>query len=52
MIDWEKTSLKPYVEMMDKHALALMEEVRQSKRGRGAGEERFMKPLASGVLTS
>ncbi|KAF7795624.1 hypothetical protein EIP86_006789 [Pleurotus ostreatoroseus] len=35
--DWEKTSLKPYVQMLDKHALALMEEVRRSKRGAGAG---------------
>lgn len=34
--DWEKTSLKPYVEMLDKHALALMEEVRRVKRERGA----------------
>jgi DNA primase small subunit len=33
--DWEKTSLKPYVDMMDKHALALMEEVRRNKRGNG-----------------
>ncbi|KAI0701069.1 prim-pol domain-containing protein [Cytidiella melzeri] len=31
--DWEKTSLKPYVDMIDKHALALMEEVRKVKRG-------------------
>ncbi|KAI0090465.1 prim-pol domain-containing protein [Irpex rosettiformis] len=31
--DWEKTSLKPYVDMMDKHAQALMEEVRKTKRG-------------------
>jgi len=31
--DWEKTSLKPFVDMLDKHAMALMDEVRQSKRG-------------------
>ncbi|KAF9467308.1 hypothetical protein BDZ94DRAFT_1185702 [Collybia nuda] len=30
--DWEKTSLKPYVDMLDKHALRLMDEVRRSKR--------------------
>ena len=44
VIDWERTSLKPYVEMMDRHALALMEEVRRSKRGGGTGERWFMKP--------
>ncbi|TFK44518.1 hypothetical protein BDQ12DRAFT_701971 [Crucibulum laeve] len=31
--DWEKTSLKPYVDMLDKHASLLMEEVRREKRG-------------------
>ncbi|KAL4244430.1 DNA primase small subunit [Abortiporus biennis] len=31
--DWEKTSLKPYVELLDKHVSSLMEEVRRSKRG-------------------
>lgn len=30
--DWEKTSLKPYVEMMDKHTMGLMEDVRRAKR--------------------
>ncbi|RDB25171.1 DNA primase small subunit, partial [Hypsizygus marmoreus] len=30
--DWEKTSLKPYVDMLDKHALRLMDRVRQDKR--------------------
>ncbi|KAI0074079.1 prim-pol domain-containing protein [Panus rudis PR-1116 ss-1] len=30
--DWEKTSLKPYIEMLDKHAAALMDEVRKSMR--------------------
>ncbi|KAG5652475.1 hypothetical protein H0H81_004883 [Sphagnurus paluster] len=33
--DWEKTSLKPYVDMLDKHALRLMEQVRLDKRGKG-----------------
>ncbi|KAI0338009.1 prim-pol domain-containing protein [Trametopsis cervina] len=31
--DWEKTSLKKYVDLIDKHTLSLMEEVRKSKRG-------------------
>ncbi|THH30888.1 hypothetical protein EUX98_g3270 [Antrodiella citrinella] len=31
--DWENTSLKPYVEMLDKHALTIMNEVRRTKRG-------------------
>jgi DNA primase small subunit len=35
-VDWEKTSLKPYVDMLDKHALRLMEEVRRSKRETGS----------------
>ncbi|KAI0717018.1 prim-pol domain-containing protein [Earliella scabrosa] len=30
--DWERTSLKPYVEMLDKHALAIMEETRKVKQ--------------------
>ncbi|KAF5386156.1 hypothetical protein D9615_002369 [Tricholomella constricta] len=30
--DWEKTSLKPYVDILDKHALRLMEQVRLEKR--------------------
>ncbi|KAI0045024.1 prim-pol domain-containing protein [Auriscalpium vulgare] len=29
--DWERTSLKPYVEMMEKHASSLMAEVRREK---------------------
>jgi DNA primase small subunit len=37
LIDWERTSLKPYVEMLDTHALALMDEVRKAKRERGSG---------------
>ncbi|TFK92525.1 prim-pol domain-containing protein [Polyporus arcularius HHB13444] len=30
--DWERTSLKPYVEMLDKHVMGLMEETRKSKQ--------------------
>ncbi|KAG6821043.1 hypothetical protein H0H93_007933 [Arthromyces matolae] len=33
--DWERTSLKPYVELMDKHAQRLMERVRQDRRNTG-----------------
>ena len=29
--DWERTSLKPYVDMLEKHSMGLMEEVRRSK---------------------
>jgi hypothetical protein len=29
--DWERTSLKPYVDMLERHAIGLMEEVRRSK---------------------
>ncbi|KAG5352196.1 hypothetical protein C0989_003277 [Termitomyces sp. Mn162] len=32
--DWERTSLKLYVDIMDKHALRLMERMRQEKRGK------------------
>ncbi|KAH9947498.1 prim-pol domain-containing protein [Amylocystis lapponica] len=31
--DWERTSLKPYVDMLDRHVMVLMDEVRRSKRG-------------------
>ncbi|KAI0941984.1 hypothetical protein AcW1_009677 [Taiwanofungus camphoratus] len=34
--DWEKTSLKPFVDMLDRHVMALMEEVRWRKRGTGS----------------
>lgn len=33
--DWERTSLKPYVDLLDKHVLLLMEEVRKEKRKTG-----------------
>ncbi|KAG9313457.1 hypothetical protein JVU11DRAFT_5781 [Chiua virens] len=32
--DWEKTSLKPYVEMLDRHTMGLLEEVRRAKRAK------------------
>ena len=32
-IDWERTSLKPYVALLDAHNKALMEETRRRKRG-------------------
>lgn len=31
--DWEKTSLKPYVALLDAHNKSLMEETRRRKRG-------------------
>lgn len=31
--DWEKTSLKPYVALLDAHNKALMDETRRRKRG-------------------
>ncbi|KAJ6495604.1 hypothetical protein C8R47DRAFT_1176164 [Mycena vitilis] len=34
--DWERTSLKPYVDMLDKHNQKIMEEVRRGKRGAGS----------------
>jgi hypothetical protein len=33
--DWEKTSLKPYIEMLDKFAANLMNETRLAKRAAG-----------------
>ena len=33
--DWERTSLKPYVDMLDKHVMALMEETRKVKQKTG-----------------
>jgi DNA primase small subunit len=33
--DWEKTSLKPYVDMLEKHALSLMGEVRKDRLANG-----------------
>ena len=35
VIDWEKTSLKPYVEMLDLHVRGLMEKSRIIKRQNG-----------------
>ena len=34
--DWERTSLKPYVDMLDKHVMGLMEETRKAKQKMGA----------------
>ena len=34
--DWEKTSLKPYIDIMEKHSIALMDEVRREKRKTGS----------------
>ena len=35
VLDWERTSLKPYVEMLEKHALSLMSEVRRDRIANG-----------------
>ncbi|CCM00228.1 uncharacterized protein FIBRA_02256 [Fibroporia radiculosa] len=37
--DWERTSLKPYIEMLDRHVAGLMEEVRLASRSRMAKGE-------------
>lgn len=33
--DWERTSLKPYVDMLDKHVMGLLEETRRVKQKTG-----------------
>ncbi|KAF9816857.1 hypothetical protein IEO21_03831 [Rhodonia placenta] len=44
--DWERTSLKPYVEMMDRHVTALMDETRRATRmKREKGEAHSIHPL-------
>ena len=35
VLDWERTSLKPYVEMLEKHALSLMSVVRRDRIANG-----------------
>ena len=35
LIEWEKTSLKPYVDMLDAHAIGLMNKMRRVKREAG-----------------
>ncbi|KAF9234927.1 prim-pol domain-containing protein [Melanogaster broomeanus] len=45
--NWEKTSLKQYVEMLDKHTKGLMEEVRKTKR---AAASYNGKPGAASVV--
>jgi DNA primase small subunit len=34
-LDWERTSLKPYVDMLEKHALSLMSVVRKDRLANG-----------------
>ncbi len=36
--DWERTSLKSYVDMLDKHVMGLMEETRKGKQKQKMGE--------------
>jgi hypothetical protein len=33
--DWEKTSLKPYIDILENHALGLMGEVRKDRLANG-----------------
>ncbi|KAJ7874722.1 hypothetical protein B0H14DRAFT_3437527 [Mycena olivaceomarginata] len=35
-VDWERTSLKPYVDMLDRHNQSIMDEARKEKRGASA----------------
>jgi DNA primase small subunit len=46
--DWEKTSLKPYVEMLDRHTTGLMEDVRRARRANYNGE---LDALAAYILS-
>jgi len=34
--DWENTSLKPYIDIMEKHSITIMDEVRREKRKTGS----------------
>ncbi|KAH0826589.1 prim-pol domain-containing protein [Lanmaoa asiatica] len=36
--DWKKTSLRPFVEMLDRHTMGLMEDVRRTRRANYNGE--------------
>lgn len=42
--DWERTSLKPYVDMLDKHVMGLMEETRKVKQKMGASRPGLLSP--------
>lgn len=48
---WEKTSLRPYVEMLDRHTMSLMEDVRKTRRGNYNGES-WVITLRSRCLTA
>jgi DNA primase small subunit len=37
-IDWERTSMKAYVNILEKHVLALMSDVRETSKGTGIVE--------------
>jgi len=53
VVDWERTSLKPYVDMLDRHAMGLMEEVRKSKieKNRCVGSGAFATLLMGTLQT-
>jgi len=44
-VDWEKTSLKPYVALLDAHGKTLMEEARRRKRGDKSANLTTSEPL-------
>ena len=46
--DWEKTSLKAYVDMLDRHVMVLMEETRRAKQKMGECAVLVLSPSARG----
>ena len=46
--DWEKTSLKAYVDMLDRHVMGLMEETRRAKQKMGECAALGLSPSACG----
>ena len=46
--DWEKTSLRAYVDMLDRHVMGLMEETRRAKQKMGECAALALSPSARG----
>ncbi len=44
-VDWEKTSLKPYVDFLDKHVQSILDEARQAKLKSGQHSYLHIKVL-------
>lgn len=44
-VDWEKTSLKPYVDFLDKHVQSILDEARQTKLKSGQYSYLYIKDL-------